>query len=105
MLQVALLGGVGALIRFGLSWWDGKLPWGILLANLLGSFTAGVAIELGDQNHWIAVGLAGGISTFSTFAGQTGQLWTKGEKGKALINGLLNLFLSALAFLTASFLL
>jgi fluoride ion exporter CrcB/FEX len=34
---VALAGGFGAVTRYGLSTWSGKLPWGILLANSIGS--------------------------------------------------------------------
>ena len=33
---VALAGGFGAVVRFWLSYWQGKLPWGILLANAIG---------------------------------------------------------------------
>lgn len=104
-LLVGLLGGVGALIRLGLSRCSGKLPYGILLANLLGSFIAGLAIELGNQNHWLAVGLAGSISTFSTYAAQTHKIWSGGKRGLAVLNGALNLLLSVLALLTASILL
>ena len=102
---VALAGGFGAVTRYGLSTWSGKLPWGILLANSIGSFIAGLAVSGSIENAWLIVGLAGGLSTFSTFAAQTHDLVAKKQLGRALLNIVLNLLLPAVSFLTASILL
>jgi CrcB protein len=102
---VALAGGFGAVTRFWLSTWSGKLPWGILLANSLGSFIAGLAVAGLLESAWLIVGLAGGLSTFSTFAAQTHDLVAKEQLGRALLNIVLNLLLPAVSFLTASILL
>ena len=102
---VALAGGFGALVRFWLSAWQGKLPWGILLANAIGSFIAGLAVAGSIESAWLIVGLAGGMSTFSTFAGQTHVLIVKKQTGRAIWNVALNLLVPAVSFLTASVLL
>jgi CrcB protein len=102
---VALAGGFGAVVRFWLSYWQGKLPWGILLANAIGSFIAGLAVDGSLESAWLIVGLAGGLSTFSTFAAQTHDLFSKRQLGRASLNIVLNLLVPAVSFLTASILL
>ena len=102
---VALAGGFGALARYWLSGWAGKLPWGILVANSIGSFIGGLAVAGSIETAWLIVGLAGGLSTFSTFAAQTHELLSKKQLGAASLNIVLNLVVPALSFLTASILL
>jgi CrcB protein len=102
---VAIAGGFGAVARYFLSSWSGKLPWGILLANSLGSFIAGLAVTGSIESAWLIVGLAGGLSTFSTFAAQTHDLVAKRQLGLASLNIALNLLIPAASFLTASILL
>jgi CrcB protein len=102
---VALAGGFGAVTRYWLSTWSGKLPWGILLANSLGSFIAGLAVAGLLESAWLIVGFAGGLSTFSTFAAQTHDLFAEKQLGRSLLNIVLNLLLPAVSFLTASILL
>ena len=102
---VAIAGGFGAVVRFWLSYWQGRLPWGILLANAIGSFIAGLVVSGSLETAWLIVGLAGGLSTFSTFAAQTHDLVAKRQLGRALLNIVLNLLVPAVSFLTASILL
>ena len=102
---VALAGGFGTVVRFWLSYWQGKLPWGILLANSIGSFIAGLAVAGSIESAWLVVGLAGGLSTFSTFAAQTHNLIVKKQLALASLNIVLNLLIPAVSFLTASILL
>ena len=102
---VAIAGGFGAVVRFWLSYWQGKLPWGILLANAIGSFIAGLVLAGSLETAWLIVGLAGGLSTFSTFAAQTNDLVAKRQVGLASLNIVFNLLVPALSFLTASILL
>ena len=102
---VALAGGFGAVVRFWLSYWQGKLPWGILLANSIGSFIAGLAVAGSIESAWLVVGLAGGLSSFSTFAAQTHNLIVKKQLALASLNIVLNLLIPAVSFLTASILL
>jgi CrcB protein len=102
---IALAGGVGAIIRFWLGQVSGSIPWGILIANTLGSFIAGLAIGGSIDLAWIVVGVAGGISTFSTWAGQTHELLVKRKALRAIQNLVLNALLPAAALLTGSILL
>ena len=102
---VALAGGFGAVVRFWLSYWQGKLPWGILLANSIGSFIAGLAVAGSIESAWLVVGLAGGLSTFSTFAAQTHNLIAKKQLALASLNIVLNLLIPAVSFFTATILL
>ena len=99
---VAIAGGFGAVARFWLSYWQGKLPWGILLANAIGSFIAGLAIAGSLESAWLIVGLAGGLSTFSTFAAQTHDLIAKKYLARAFLNIVLNLLVPAGSFFTAA---
>jgi fluoride exporter len=102
---VAIAGGFGAVARYWLSAWLGKLPWGILLANSIGSFIAGLAVAGSIETAWLIVGIAGGLSTFSTFAAQTHDLVAKKQLALASLNIVLNLLIPAVSFLTASILL
>ena len=100
-LAIGLLGGVGSLLRHLIGTWRGFLPWGILVANSLASFVAGLAIVNGVYEVALVLGLAGGLSTFSTFAAQSYELWVGGQKVRTLLNGVANLLLPAVSFLTA----
>ena len=104
LLAVAGLGGLGSVLRLFLSRWDGFLPYGIMLANVLASFIAGFALifsSAAGQKSLITVfltmGLAGGLSTFSTFAAQTGGFFQGQERLKGLLNLLGNLLFPPLA--------
>ena len=82
---------------------DGRLPWGILLANLTGSFVLGYAVGAGlegDAAALVGAGFCGGLTTWSTFALQTHDL--------GLRRGLLNVAITvpgALAACTLGYLL
>lgn len=82
-LAVAGGAGVGALIRWmlGLTF-DAifpSIPLGTLIANLVGGFLMGMVIGMLDQFQtlpleWrlaITTGFLGGLTTFSTFSGET----------------------------------
>jgi CrcB protein len=95
LIVVALFGGMGALLRVALSEFKGYIPWGILLANTLATALAAWALLLAPQFQLIVIaGLAGGLSTFSTFIAQTWELLRDGKRSAALINVALNLLFS-----------
>jgi len=56
-------------------WFGAALPWGTLLANVLGSFALGIVMELGagrefmgtDVRLVLGVGVFGGFTTYSSF--------------------------------------
>jgi CrcB protein len=105
MATVGVLGGVGSALRHIAGYWFGVLPWGILLVNSVASFVAGAAVAYGSFEVALIVGLAGGLSTFSTFAANTFEFLKAGQTVRALANTVLNLALPALSLLTAVFLL
>ncbi len=101
-VAVAVLGGLGSVVRFVLSRWQKTLPWGILAANTVASavvgFCVGNNLTSGDAQSafWatvFATGFAGGLSTFSSWAGQTVALMTQNRRRDGYLNVLLNLVL------------
>jgi len=100
-VAVAVLGGAGSVVRHLMGSWSGFLPWGILAANSVASFIAGASIAGGFYEVAIVVGLAGGLSTFSTFAAQSYELLRSGHKARALLYGLANLLIPAGSLLIA----
>lgn len=88
---MTIAGGLGAVIRFFMSQWSGKLPWGILAANVVGSFILGAYFLNNDAQLWLIVSaLAGGISTFSSVSAQTWQFISLKLRVQAILNLLLN---------------
>lgn len=95
---MALGGGIGAAIRYGLaSRWGtsgtSDFPWTTLLINLAGSFLLGLLVTL-LLEHWpptryarpfFGIGLLGGFTTFSTFAVETVRMAESGDAGLALL--------------------
>jgi CrcB protein len=98
---VAVLGGVGSVLRYLASFWTGALPWGILLVNSIASFVVGLALSSGENEIALVVGLAGGLSTFSTFAAQSFEYLQNQQRFRAIANFVLNLAVPALSLLTA----
>jgi len=86
VVAVALLaGGIGALLRYATTRLfvrlNDELPWAVLVVNTVGSLIGGVVLGLvttgaaGTEVQLIVMGgLAGGLTTFSTFSAETVQL-------------------------------
>lgn len=97
-LVVAIFGGLAAVLRGQLGRLRGYLPWGILLANTLATGLAAWVLVAAPQLGLILVaGVAGGLSTFSTFIGQTWELLVSGKRFAAFSNVLLNIVLPSTA--------
>ena len=105
---IALAGGLGAVIRFLLSSRIGKLPWGILVANILASFVVGLVLRSADTNGFVAAvvvtGFCGGLSTFSTFSAQTVEYFKAKQVWLGVANFALNFVLPTLAALAGLYL-
>lgn len=85
----------GAWIRWGLDLMFNAtlkhIPLGTFLANLVGGFLIGIAVEVFSHNiqlspEWkllIITGFLGGLTTFSTFSAESVQLLQSGRLGWA----------------------
>lgn len=93
-LWIAIGGALGSVARYACSSavarsFGETFPWGTLLVNVLGSFVIGFFSTLtGPDGRWIvppdarlfvAVGVCGGFTTFSSFSLQTLSLIRGGE--------------------------
>jgi fluoride exporter len=93
-IAVALLGGVGAVVRFAVDWLVSlrlgfRFPFGILVVNLSGAFLLGTLAGAGVQgNAQMLAGTAvlGAYTTFSTWMLDTQELAQRGETRAAILN-------------------
>ncbi len=102
-LLVGLFGTAGALLRFAVDSWLAGLPsprrhwpWATLVVNVAGSFVIGLSIGLSSMlaAEWhaaLATGLAGGLTTFSSWTTATVRLVSEGRYGAAALNVGVNL--------------
>ena len=101
VLGIFVAGGLGSVIRVLLSKFNGFWPWGILFANTVASFFAGWAVTYFEANvTWVAilvVGLAGGLSTFSSWAAGAVQLVSRDRPLAAALYTVVTLILSSTA--------
>jgi CrcB protein len=98
-LLVAVGGAGGALVRWGVdraisARFTPAFPWGTFLVNVVASglagLLAGAGVRLADGGAWVGpllgTGLAGALSTFSTFSYETMRLVEDGSWVAAVAN-------------------
>jgi CrcB protein len=104
-IGVGLLGGCGALARFGLTLLVADrlhphLPMGTLVVNLSGAFLlgllAGGAVE-GDARLLLGAGAIGSYTTFSTWMVETRRIDETGKRRIAVANIVLSVVLGLAA--------
>jgi fluoride exporter len=117
VLYVGLGGFIGASLRYLISiqsskLFNGNLPYGTLIVNILGGLFIGVIMELSlsttlispNLRLFLTTGILGGLTTFSTFSYETINLYSGGFYTLAALNACLNLFLSLFSVVTGKFL-
>jgi len=106
VLLVAIGGAIGAAARYLVGAWLSSLlgsdfPWGTFFINVTGSFLIGVVLVLvqggalpAGARLFVAVGILGGYTTFSTYSYETLGLVSDGNLVGALLNALGQVVLS-----------
>ena len=98
-LLVFIGGGIGAVFRYFLAGWIYKVvgsdfPYGTLVVNVLGCFVIGLFLTMAEDRFlvspsvrtFVAVGIIGGFTTFSTFNFETLELLRDGAISLAMLN-------------------
>jgi len=105
-IYVSLGAAIGGALRFWLSDFTHKFlpasfPYGTLAVNVIGSFFLGLIMFYFNQREllgpnlriFLAVGVCGGFTTFSTFSLETMNMFRDSQYIFAFINIALNIFL------------
>ncbi len=110
-LLVAVGGALGSAARYGTGVavgkiWSSPFPLATMLINIAGSLLMGLFIGYlarttpawqADARLFVAVGVLGGFTTFSSFSLDTISMFERGEIGQAFLYVLLSLLVSIAA--------
>lgn len=98
MIGIGVCGAIGAIARYLISGWfatpgNDSFPAGTLVVNVIGCFLLGlIALSAAgealptDVRRWLAVGLLGALTTYSTFGVETFALMEQGRASLACAN-------------------
>jgi CrcB protein len=92
IILVFLGGGIGSALRFLISksftgWINNPFPYSTFLVNIIGCFLIGIFLTLPERFDWftleyrlfLATGICGGFTTFSTFSYENFALIKEGD--------------------------
>jgi fluoride exporter len=103
LVAVALGGALGTMARYELALAEpvgsGRFPWATFGANVAGSLVLGIAVVVwadqrtatGVARAFVAVGICGGLTTFSTWMVESVLLTRDGDSGLAAVYLVLSL--------------
>jgi fluoride exporter len=114
MLRMIFLAGsggfIGSVMRYLVQYYmeknlESTFPWGTFIANVAGSFIIGMVFALAEKGNlmnaewriFLAVGICGGFTTFSSFAYNNLSMLNERAWGSLFLNIGGNLFLGILA--------
>ena len=99
LVLVALGGAFGSVLRYlvanaAVAWMGPTFPWGTLAVNLVGSFLIGLVQSLAveslviseEARLFLAIGVMGGLTTYSAFSYETVRLAETGAWPQAWAN-------------------
>ena len=88
-MMVGLGGSLGAMLRYGItiSWKTNSFPFQTLFINIIGSLFIGMVLSLSQKTNllsndaqlFLATGICGGFTTFSTFSAENFLLIKSGQ--------------------------
>lgn len=91
VLLVAMAGGTGTLLRWGVAVGVQRVtgagfPWGVFAVNMLGCLLFGLVVSLAEEKAWLGAGaklvvltgFMGAFTTFSTFAFDSATMYREG---------------------------
>ena len=107
--MVGLGGSIGAMLRYFItsSFKTNNFPFHTLFINIVGCLIIGIVLALGEKSNllsndaklFLATGICGGFTTFSTFSAENFQLLKSGE----FITAALYIFVSVAVCIVATF--
>lgn len=110
ILIVGTGGFIGSVMRYLVQFFVEKglnstFPWGTFIANIAGSFIIGIVFELAQKGNllsaewrmFLAVGICGGFTTFSSFAYNNLTMLKEQAYGQFILNVGGSLFFGLLA--------
>ncbi|PJE31735.1 camphor resistance protein CrcB [Pseudooceanicola antarcticus] len=116
LLKVAAGGAIGASLRYlsgvailRLAGPSLPIPLGVLTANILGSFLMGaLVVYIGHKgltgwNPFLATGILGGFTTFSSFSLEALTLFERGQAGLAALYVGLSVIISLAAIVAGTY--
>ena len=101
-LLIGAAGGIGAVIRYAIISWHGALPFGLFAVNILAGGFVGFIYAGSLTQDWLiiaSVGLAGGLSTFGTMAGEAFDYYHRGRLVQMFLTLAINALMPVLAML------
>jgi len=110
ILIIGLGGFIGAVLRYSISGWvqklfSGNFPYGTLAVNIIGSFILGYFLFISEGRFvinpmwrsFVAIGMMGALTTFSTFSYETFMLLQENLYWQAGLNTLFNVAITLVA--------
>jgi CrcB protein len=110
LIIIGLGGFIGAVLRYSVSGWvykwlGSEFPYGTLAVNAAGSFLLGLFLTLVttkiilpyEFKNFVAIGILGAFTTFSTFSYETVMQLQSNLLWAAILNILLNVVLALIA--------